>query len=211
MPQTRFSSPTSNHCDLIDLHSINTIRSIRSVRGCTVLRGTVSHTSTIPKPVTNFSIRWSSYYQWSRYYQDAVKIDPMIIFGGNESDPHSKNLLCPLYWMSRRHIYTRIHYPDASAKRCHSPPGGHRESLVNFVVSLVSIAVIRLFIPTFVYAMFPLNRSKWVWLTSCNRIMLVSCLWRNSASAFLLSLKCHWRWRSLFDTFPTLEEKEKTR
>jgi hypothetical protein len=59
-------------------------------------------------------------------------------------------------------------------------------SLVNFIVSLVSIAVICLFIPTFVYVMYPLIGSKSLWVTSYNTLMSISCLRAKSVGICLL-------------------------
>jgi len=55
-----------------------------------------------------------------------------------------------------------------------------------FIVYLVSMALPRLFIPIFVYALYPLIRSISIGVTSCNRITSVSCLWRNSVGIGIL-------------------------
>jgi len=69
---------------------------------------------------------------------------PMIFVGGNEWVPHYKNILSPVYWMNQTaHIYV------------HSPNARTATTWVWLVsLSLVSIVVTRLFIPTFVYAMY---------------------------------------------------------
>jgi hypothetical protein len=82
------------------------------------------------------------------------------------------------------HIY--IHYPDASAVSCHYPPGGQPRDVGYLIVSLVSMAVPRLFIITCVYALYPLTEPKSVWVASCKRAMSIYCLWRNSVSIHIL-------------------------
>jgi hypothetical protein len=72
---------------------VNYIRSMRAAPWevkCiyAALGGTVSHTSTKPKPVTNFSFCWSLYSQCILYFTGRSYSRPMIIFGGNEWFPH---------------------------------------------------------------------------------------------------------------------------
>ena len=59
------------------------------------------------------------------------------------------------------------------------------------------MAVSGLFIPTFMYVLYPLIMSKSLWVATCNRVMSLSCLWRNSAPAFSSSLTRHWPLESL--------------
>ena len=54
-------------------------------------------------------------------------------------------------------------------------PEGNFVMLVSCIVSLVSMTMPRLLIPTLVSALYPLIRSKSVWVTLCSRIMSISC------------------------------------
>ena len=62
-----------------------------------------------------------------------------------------------------------IQYPDCSA--IHSQ---YHASTFNFIAPLVILAVSCKFIPTLVYALYPVIRSNSVWVTSCNRKMSIT-------------------------------------
>lgn len=53
-------------------------------------------------------------------------------------------------------------------------PEGNLVMLVKFIVSLVSTVVPRLFIPTFVYVLYPLIMTKSLWVAAWNRMMWIS-------------------------------------
>jgi len=59
-------------------------------------------------------------------------------------------------------------------------------SSFNCIVALMRMAVPRTLISTLVYALYSLTRSNTVWVTSCNRIMSITCLWRNSVRISIL-------------------------
>ena len=103
--------------------------------------------------------------------------------------PHCNFFLSPIYWMSQAaHIYSLSKRPDNTLQL-----PTRRAISWCWLLSLfpLSMAVPFLRIPTFIYALYSLIRSKSVWLTSCNRIILISCLWRKSVSAFSSSMSHH--------------------
>ena len=191
MPQARFLSSNSKHCGFIrpifdqcePLHEKCNVY----VRFCE---------GEFPTHRLNL-IRWPIFPFAQVHITSAVgifrtqlKSTLWSLFEAMSEIHTEKNLLSPIFTIATPRQKAAI--PRSEGKRV---------GLVNFIVSLVSITVIRSFISIIVHAIYPLIRSKWVWVTSCNTIMLVSCLWRNLASAFSLSLICHRRWGSLFDKF----------
>ena len=103
--------------------------------------------------------------------------------------PHCNFFLSPIYWMSQAaHIYSLSKRPDNTLQL-----PTRRAISWCWLLSLfpLSMAVPCLSIPTFIYALYSLIRPKSVCLTSCNRIILISCLWRKSVSAFSSSMSHH--------------------
>ena len=114
------------------------------------------------------------YPSWSLL--GAVKVAVMCI-------PHCKGFLSPVFWVSQTaHIYIYIYiyiYICSTQAPCQYAAIARLEGpfvmLVSCIVSLVSTTVPRLLITTFTYALFPLIRSKSVWVTLRFRLMSISC------------------------------------